>query len=344
MMRVCFASSQAVVLTHGGVRTQMQQTKSALEALGVRVDLLKADEQLEPSDYDVIHIFTANIGTYHLARALRLHGCPLVISPIFYTRRSHATVRAVVAADRLINRVVRGVWTDYGLMAEMCGWASAVLPNTEEEAELFVQALGVARERVTAIPNGVEARFADGTAELFRTDKGLEGFILCVTHVGPERKNVRRLVEALEGIDHPAVIIGPVEQSPEGMKCVERAKRNPRLTFIEALPHSSPLLASAYAACDVFVLPSLFETPGIAAMEAALAGAKIVVTAYGGTREYFGGEAEYVNPASSGDIRRGILAALKKPKTGGLRERILQNFTWQRVAAQTKSVYESILR
>jgi len=43
------------------------------------------------------------------------------------------------------------------------------------------------------------------------------------------------------------------------------------------------MLASAYAACDVFVLPSMFETPGIAALEAGLAGAKIVITKYGGT-------------------------------------------------------------
>ncbi len=343
-MRVGFASNQAVSLTHGGVRTQMRETKASLEALGVQVDVLNAAESLDPSRYDVIHIFTANIGTYHLARALRLQGCPLVISPVFYTRRSRAVVRAVVSADKLVNRFVRGVWTDYGLMAEMCGWAAAVLPNTKEEADLFTRALGIPADRVTVVPNGVEARFADASPDLFRTQEGMERFILCVTHIGPERKNVARLVEALEGVGHPAVVIGPVEQSAAGVRIMERAARNPRLRFIRELAHTDPLLASAYAACDVFVLPSLFETPGIAALEAALTGAKIVVTAHGGTREYYGGEAEYVNPALTGDIRRGIEAALRKPRTNVLRDRVRANFTWDRVAARTKAVYESVAR
>ena len=75
------------------------------------------------------------------------------------------------------------------------------------------------------------------------------------------------------------------------------------------------LLASAYAACDVFVLPSQFETPGIAALEAGLAGAKIVITPVGGTkRSYFGNNAIYVEPTSTENIAEGILAALKNKK------------------------------
>ncbi len=35
------------------------------------------------------------------------------------------------------------------------------------------------------------------------------------------------------------------------------------------LDHDDPLLASAYAAARVFALPSWFETPGLAALEAA---------------------------------------------------------------------------
>jgi glycosyltransferase involved in cell wall biosynthesis len=342
-MKVCFATHQAAALTHGGIRTQMLQTKAGLEALGVSIEEFDSRTPPEVGSFDVVHVFTANIATYHLARALRLQGIPLVVTPVFFTRRPAGAVRSVVAMDRIVNRFARGFWTDYGMMAEMCGWASAVLPNTEAEADLFAGGLGVPRDRITVIPNGVEVRFAGASPELFHQKYGREKFVLSVTHLGPERKNALRLIEALEGVDRPAVIIGPVDESPYGRGCVERAARNPRLKLLGAVPHESELLASAYAACEVFVLPSLFETPGIAALEAATAGAKIVITGSGGTREYFGTDAEYVDPSSVVDIRNGIHRSLNRPGNAELRKEIGAKYSWRAVAEQTLAVYERVL-
>jgi glycosyltransferase involved in cell wall biosynthesis len=103
------------------------------------------------------------------------------------------------------------------------------------------------------------------------------------------------------------------------------------------------MLASAYAASDVFALPSLFETPGIAALEAALAGSKIVITPHGGTREYFGTMAHYVDPHSVVSIRNGILAALNENRSDRLMHHIKQEFLWSKVAEKTLAVYKRIL-
>jgi glycosyltransferase involved in cell wall biosynthesis len=103
------------------------------------------------------------------------------------------------------------------------------------------------------------------------------------------------------------------------------------------------LLASAYAACDVFVLPSLFETPGIAALEAGLAGAKVVITSQGGTREYFGGLAEYINPYSVKSIRDGIQIALIKQNDKQLRDKIRKEYLWSDVAKHLLSVYQIVV-
>ena len=342
-MIVCFASHQAAALTHGGIRTQMQQTRAALEALGVTVVEYDMWTPTDLSAVDLVHLFTANIATYHLARALRFRDVPFVVSPVFYTRRPSAVVRSVVAVDRLVNRAVRGIWTDYGLMSEMCRWAARVLPNTGAEARLFIEGLGIPAPRVTVVPNGVEDRFQAATPDLYRKEYGSNPFVLSVTHIGPERKNALRLIEALEGIDRNAVIVGPIDDSPAGEACVERAKRNSRLSLLGPLAHDSELLASAYAAADAFVLPSAFETPGVAALEAAAAGTRIVITGQGGTREYFGSHAEYVNPASAADIRHGILRALGKPVPASLRGEIVSRYAWRQVADQTRAVYESII-
>ena len=102
------------------------------------------------------------------------------------------------------------------------------------------------------------------------------------------------------------------------------------------------MLASAYAACDVFALPSLFETPGIAALEAGLAGAKIVITPHGGTKEYFGEMATYVEPLEVRSIRDGIREALEAKKDLRLRDHIAGHFLWKHVAEKTREVYDDL--
>jgi len=341
-MKVCFASYQAVMMLRGGPRTQLFQTKRCLEHAGVNVSLFDSWQELKREDVDVVHIFGANLGTFHLARILHQQGIPFVVTPIFYTRRGMGTVRMSLAVDRFIRKFVRGIWTDYAMVADICRWAKAVLPNTTEESLLYSEGFGISPERITPIPNGVEKRFYFAKPNYFSKRFGVRNFILNVGHIGPERKNVYRLIQALQVIDRPAVIIGRIERSEAGRKCLELAKKNQRLKILDSIPHNSDLLASAYAACDVFVLPSLFETPGLAALEAALAGAKIVVTPHGGTKDYFAQQADYVDPYSVDSIRKGIETALKKKRDFSLKERVRKEFLWERVAEKTKAVYEKV--
>lgn len=343
-MNVLFATHPVVALHQGGVRTQMLQTKSALEHLGVTVTLFDMWNDHDLTSYDLVHIFSANMATYHFARALHVRHIPFVVSPVFFSQRTPRVIKTVVSCDQFLNRWIRGVWTDFGIVAELCHWARAVLPNTQAEAHLLTHGMSIPLEQIRIVPNGVEERFARATPELFVRQYEVENFILFVGQIGAQRKNVYRLLQALERIDHPAVIIGTVENTPAGKQCLERAKRNPNLLIIDELSHESMLLASAYAAAKVFVLPSLYETPGIAAMEAALAGASIVITKYGGTIDYFQNDAEYVEPTSVDDIERALRIALQKPKSTSLRERFLSHFTWQQVGEKTKRVYESVLR
>jgi glycosyltransferase involved in cell wall biosynthesis len=163
-----------------------------------------------------------------------------------------------------------------------------------------------------------------------------------VGHVGHRRKNVLSLIKALGHIDYPAVIVGRIIAGSYGAACVREAAKYKHIVIIEGLKNDSEMLASAYAAADTFVLPSLFETPGIAALEAGLAGAKVVITPHGGTREYFGDMAEYVDPHSVEAIRTGIMRALDRKKDNLLRDHIRKEFLWQHVSRKTAEVYKEI--
>ena len=238
---------------------------------------------------------------------------------------------------------MRGMWWDFAFTRDVCQWARAVLPNTSAEGDLIHEAFDVPREHIHVIPNGVSENFLHGDPELFRQKYGVDKFILNVGHVGPDRKNVLGLVKALETIDHPAVIIGRITPGGQADEIMRLAEKNKNLLIIDGIDHDSPLLASAYAACDVFAMPSKFETPGIAALEAALGGAKVVITPHGGTRDYFEDRAIYVDPYSVEDIRQGIEAALNRPADDDLKQHVVDNFLWRRVAELTLEAYRSVL-
>jgi glycosyltransferase involved in cell wall biosynthesis len=339
---VYMTTYHAVSILHGGPRTQITETARHLESSGVQVRFFDPWTPFRPESGDLVHLFAANIGTYHIAREFHALGVPLVVSPITYTSHSAAFVRRALAASRMLQKAGPGIWSDYALCADICSWAKRVVPNTQAEADLIVQGYGIPVESVRVVPNGVDERFASGDPDLFRKKYSLDNFILNVGHIGHARKNVLKLIRALGAIDHPAVIIGRIIAGPYGEACVREAAKFRNIRLIDGLGNDSAMLASAYAACSVFALPSLFETPGIAALEAGLAGAKIVITPHGGTKEYFGDMATYVDPGDEGSIRSGILAALDTRRDTLLREHIAGHFLWKHVAGKTKEVYEEL--
>lgn len=341
MIKVCFVSYQAIRLLSGGPQTQIFETKRVLEELGVSVSLYNMWEKFDPKSYDLFHIFGTGISNYHFMREMSKLGIKIVLSPIFYSTHSASFIKNVLVLDRLIFSRLRGIWIDYRLVSDMCRWADAILPNTNSEAMLIKKGFNISDEKIFVVPNGVNSKFLNANPEIFVKHYNLKNFILNVGHIGPGRKNLLRLVQALKSFDVPSVIIGRVEKGIEYEKI--RKNSSHRTLLLDNLPNESELLASAYAACDVFVLPSLFETPGIAALEAALAGAKIVITKYGGTQEYFKNYADYVDPFSVDSIVEGIKNALARPKSDELKNYIKEQFLWENVGKKTMDVYLKLL-
>ena len=343
-MKVVFATHEGVPLYGGGPNVKIHALRDQLQKQGVAVelfDLWKAREQL--ANCDMVHLFGGNFAVYNLARNLHYQGIRFVVNPIFYSRRPPFILRQVNRLDHLTRKTLPGLWWEWGFTRDICEWAELVLPNTNAEGNLLRQGFSIPAEKIHMIPNGVSLHFRDASPGLFVAQYGVSDFILHVGHIGPARKNMRNLLDALSGIQHPVVLIERVLQAEETNDVLKQIKDLPHVQLIAGLPNRSPLLASAYAASDVFVLPSQFETPGRAALEAALAGSKIVITPHGGTREYFGSNAEYVSPNSVKDIRRGIKAALQAPKSTVLRDIITRDYCWEKIAASTILAYRQVL-
>lgn len=341
-MKVLMGTFPAVTMLGGGVEVQVRSLQRELVTMGIDAELFDPWKVYDRSTVSLFHLFAANVGTYHLGRAMSNLGVNLAVSPVFFSRHSAAAVaRRLGMARRL--RKVGGVWTEHMFCKELCDMASLILPNTHAELALMRDAFAVSSEKLSVIPNGVDARFADATPNLFIKEVGLSSFVLYVGHIGWERKNVLPLIKTLAETKQPAVFIGAVIDNRYGRQCRDIIAASPTMRHIPALPSNSQLLASAYAACDVFILPAYYETPGLAALEAGLAGAKICITRHGGTMEYFGDMADYLEPSDQASIRKALVAALARPKTPRLREVILAKYLWSHAGKRLAAAYSRFL-
>lgn len=339
-MKVGFVAPLGIALVNGGVRTQALQTASALTKSGVEVEFISPWQ--EGIEADFVHIFVTGLDTLGILTRCSELGIKTVLSPVFFSNRSASLISTSLKAEKVLSKVGSGIRSDFGIKAEACSIADLVLPNTSAEAILIEKGFGINSAKIEVIPNGVELRFANATPDLFVQKYGLRDFVLFVGQAGALRKNVIKLLESAPDIEAPIVIIGSLYDDEYGEQCKQLGRKAGNVTFIETLDHNSDLLASAYAACHTFVLPSQFETPGIAAMEAALAGANIAITDRGGTDDYFGEWAEYLTPESSDSITKAVNNALSKEKSESLKNHIHKNYSWDAVGEKTLKAYNKL--
>jgi glycosyltransferase involved in cell wall biosynthesis len=162
-------------------------------------------------------------------------------------------------------------------------------------------------------------------------------FLLNVGNIEP-RKNQLLLAEAARKINIKLILIGHVRDYNYANHLFASY---PEVRYLGPLPQSN-LLVAAYKACDVFCLPSMLETPGLAAIEAATVGAKVSVTEVGSAREYFGDYASYTNPSSLDSIVQSIFSQLRSTHTP-ISNFDYSNFYWENVVEKLSGVYKSLL-
>jgi glycosyltransferase involved in cell wall biosynthesis len=339
-MKVLFGSFSAITVLGGGVEVQMRSLARELARLGHEVEFFDPWKRYDLKQYTFFHLFGSHVGTYHLGRSIHGLGMRLIVTPVFYSRHNPARVATAVGIAAKV-RQRGGFWTEHMFCKELCEMAELVLPDTRDEMEMLTRGFGVPATKMHELPNGVEERFANASPDLFVQEHGLRDFVLYVGHVGPARKNVFPMLKTVKELGVPTVLIGPVSETGYANQCMKLVAETPNIKVIPGLTPDSPLLESAYAACDTFVLPSLYETPGLAALEAGLAGAKVCITRYGGTREYFKDYATYLEPASEDSVRNAIKEALAREKDSRLSDHIRENYLWSRAGETLAAIYES---
>lgn len=335
----------------GGHQVQLEQTRSFLRPLGVRVDVT-LEESPDLDGYDLVHGF--GLQPRHLRRC-RQYGLPVAYSTIYwdrayvtgqhYTGQRLLTMRRRLRSGlRLLEDALRGrhvtsceVIANIQNRRRVCyEMADLLLPNSVAEAHAILAELEVTTPYFV-VPNAVD-HYRFRLPDVPAADK--RDHVLYAGRFEPH-KNQLGLIEAMRGSDVPVVLVGPPH--PDHGRYYEECKQKAggNVSILPGVPHEE--LPPLYSRARVHAVPSWFETTGLVSLEAALCGCNIVTTARGYARDYFGDQAWYCDPADRASIRRAVEEAFQTPFRSGLRQHILGNFTWEHAAEATRQGYEVLL-
>ena len=346
-MRVGILSYPMLFQRDGGLQIQVRETLAALNRLAPRparrlsVQLVDANHE-RLADFDLIHVFSAINGNYRIVEAARELGVPVVLSPLLSPGWNRSSAWRARLADRLAGRLTDWmVQTSYAQTKRALQLANAVIALGEAERDAIVEGFGMPAEAIRVFPNGINPHFFTANGDLFLRETGLAGpFVLMVGSISAY-KNQLGLAQALAGSGWPVVLIGAAPRHDP--LYLQQLLGLPHVSWLGALDHADPLLASAYHAAAVVALPSQGEVFPLSVLEALAAGTPVVMTAQSALELPDSAFALRKVRWDDGAAQRLAIAqyVAQRPERARVRA-LVRQFTWDRVAAQIAGCYEQV--
>lgn len=322
---------------HGGAEIQREKTAQALQAHS-NIEVIPIENVKDLSEIDMVHFFQSHPYFADLARKLKQEEIPYVVSTVYYPPYP---MKLVQASHRIMKRMPsifkRVVY--FGALNELWEGAEVLFPNTSAEADMLKRFR--ANDNIEIVWNGIDpdrlkvdrnSIFLEQFPHLKEKD-----FVLNVGRI-EKRKNQKNLILACQKLKIPLVIVGKVGDQDYFKECQRVADES--VTFTGPI-YDDALLASAYGACTVFALPSIIETPGLSALEAAYFEKPIVITVHGGTRDYFKDAAVYLDALDENAIANALAKQLEEPIV--MEKQILENYYWRNIVNPYIRWYKKIL-
>ena len=287
---------------------------------------VKMVNQWQPSiDCDIYHQFSIELGTECVLKEYKKKGKKIVISPIMWNLFPKNSFR-------------------WNLTKEVFNLADLIMTNSLAESQRLSEDFGIPEKKFYKTRNSISADYLNSsTSEDFKKKFNIDGdFILTVANID-ERKNTKTLIDACIGLNLNLVIIGAIRDQNYFNTFKDKSKF---FRFLGPV-FDKDTLKSAYQQCKLFILPSLCETPGLSALEAASQGADIIITGEGATREYFQDKVSYFDPKEPSSLAPLISKTLNlqvERSNNDLSDFIRNNFSWRDTANDISRGYEELFK
>jgi len=324
-------------ISAGGIARKIYNIANCLETRGVEVLFYDPWKNQIPV-VDVLHCFTTFGNMYYYVKEAVKYKKPVVISPVF------APYDMPLWKMRLLVRsalTIPGWLTEYRLLRKIFDNANAILPLHEQEKERIQACFGVPDLKLRIVPNGIDTSFAEADPSIFERTYGAKDFVLQVGSIDPN-KNQLTAIKAVRRQPYEYVIIGNTRPGHERYEVKCRSEAGDNVIFTGHLGYNDPLLASAFAAAKVFVLPSFSEVMPQVLYQAMQSSCNIVLSKNIPVYRELKGNLFLFNPKSSKQLRKCISKAMDSPTDESLREFGLNMPTWGQVSDLILNFYREL--
>lgn len=332
-MKILIDHQLPFLLAHGGLQTQIERTKAALENAGLEVEYLRWWDDSQRGD--IIHSFgRPNPSHIDFAHA---KGIKYIMSELLTGQGSRTPnqLRIQAGIERALVKCIPATflanfrWDAYKK-------ADAFVVLTEWEAEVTRILFNPDESKLHVVPNGVEEDFFRGP-ELPRQP----GEELVCTATITERKRVLELAEAAVEAQVPVRILGKPygDDDPYYRRFLALANESPEFVRYGGGLSDRRALADTYQRARGFVLLSTMESLSLSALEAAASGCPLLLSDLPWARCTFGESATYcpvVNRQSTAAVLRTFYDQAAKLPTPPPPCR------WSDVATQLLHIYKSV--
>ncbi len=252
--------------------------------------------------------------------------------------------------------------------------ADAVVAVSQETKRDVERLFNVDPARIRIIYNGIDpAEYYPRKETNLLTENGIDPnkpFLLFVGRIA-RQKGIIHLVNAIKYFDpgFQVVLCAGAPDTPEIAEEMKRAvadaqSKRDGVIWIEKMV-AKPVAYQLYSHAAVFCCPSIYEPFGIINLEAMACEAAVVAAAVGGIKEVVvDGETGYLvpleqmqsspfEPVDPDKFARDLAEkinhlmadeSLRKKFGAAGRKRAVEKFSWAAIAAETKKMYESLLR
>ncbi len=323
----------------GGLQIQILETVAHLRAAGV--DIRWVDPTAEYlAEYDLVHVFSAD--NCKTIQYVKTEGKPIVLSSVLQSRWSiWENVVAKLCTEVTAKLTRWEVTTSYQQRHSTLSAADHIIALGKAEKQMLIKRYDQAAEKISVIPNGISQRFFDASPERFRAEYEIgDRFVFCAGDIS-EYKNQLAVVRATAAMDVSVVLCGTCVETRNGylQRCI--AEGNGRVHYLGRLEHDDPLLASAFAAASVYVLPSKGEVLPLSILEALAAGTPALVTKLHSLD--IAPCPPVFDEVDGSDVRaiaRGIEDVLRSPVDPARCKALVESYKWENIVAPIIDIYE----
>lgn len=339
MKKIALISEYTIGYNFSGMFLQLQKIKENCNSNQLAVELFNIWRCGERK-YDLVHVFGYNHSIFQLIDILTKKNVRYIVSPNS-SPSENVFIKKLLSYLFIKNGFIS---SRPALQQKILENAELIIVNSSIEKNYLIKAFRLNGKIIDVIPNGVEKSFENGNPELFRKKFNIhQDFVLTVGETFNRTKNHYKLLQSWSRDNPKLVFVGNILNDAYSKKCKKLADKLGNVKIVGPMDHEGSLLKSAYKACSAFVLPSVSETTGLSALEAAISGAPIAITERGGTKEYFQNKVNYCNPNSLESISNAVTKAIEQGRCDIRAKYFSELFDWESISNRYTSIYQDIL-